>query len=303
MSDMRWESGFKSRARLGGRVAIITGGGRGIGAATAVELAEAGASVVVSARTAEAIQAVAEGIRRGGGKAEAVPTNVADAGQVAALMQRTMDCFGRVDFLIHCAAVLGPIGQRTWEATPRAWREGVAVDLIGLFLVCHAVLPHMLCQGSGRVLSVSSAAGERILPRASAYCAARAGANQFMRILSGELRGTGITANIVYPGIVDTPALQEFRSSFLGDAQGQALIRPRRITPRDASDAAQLLLWLCSPTTKWMNGQVISLDDPSVQRRVATFLNPSAPEEPESHANWASEGAPGERAGMEGWSW
>jgi 3-oxoacyl-[acyl-carrier protein] reductase len=254
---------------LEGRVAIVTGGGKGIGAATAVALARAGAAVTVAARTAAEINVVAQRIRQAGGEALAVSTDITDAKQIQAMVNSTIDAFDRIDFLINCAAVVEPFGQPAWEVDPSAWREPIDVNLTGVFLLCHSVLPHMLQQGSGRLLIVSSSLGELVVPRASAYCAARAGVNHFTRVLAAELLGSGVTANIVYPGIVETEGLQRFRSGLFG---GKSTPLAGRVRTRDPFESAHLLLWLCSPPTAWMTGQIVSIDDPMVQRRMARFL-------------------------------
>jgi 3-oxoacyl-[acyl-carrier protein] reductase len=261
---------------LNGAVSIITGGGRGIGAATAEALAKAGAAVMLAARTTSEIEIIAERIRQTSGEAEAVTTDISDAKQVQRMVQRTIDAYGRIDFLINCAAIAGPAGQPTWEVDPKAWRQAIDVDLFGVFLTCHTVLPLMLRQGSGRVLNVSSGLGELVSPGTSAYSSAKAGVNHFTRVLAAELCGTGVTANVVYPGIVATGiypgvAAVGLRSRLpigrLTEDGPPILRRARR-----PSDVAPLLLWLCGPDTTGMTGEIVRIYDPLVQRRLSSFL-------------------------------
>ncbi|HEV7860313.1 MAG TPA: SDR family oxidoreductase [Pyrinomonadaceae bacterium] len=257
---------------LKGHVAIIAGGGRGIGAATAHVLAQAGASVTVVARTSAEVESVAAEIASADGQALAVPADISDEAQVEAMVRRTIDAFGRIDFLINCAAVTEPLGQPAWEITPAEWQKSIDINLTGVFLLSRAVVGQMLRQGAGRLLIVSSNFSEVVLPRASAYCAARAGVNHFIRVLAAELDGTGVTANIVYPGVVETQGLQAFRSGLSGpNYTSDGTIRRRRT--RDPSEPASLLLWLCSPATSHMTGQVVALGDEVVQRRLERFLN------------------------------
>lgn len=253
---------------LEGKVAIVTGGGRGIGAATAAALARAGAMVTVSARTEEEIEGVAHQIGEAGGSALAVPTDIGDGEQVLAMVDRTVEAFGRIDFLINCAAILEPLGRPAWEVTPEAWRRPIDVDLVGPFLLAHAVVPHMVRQRTGRVINVSSEAGSLTVPRASAYSAARAGANSFIRVLSAELLGTGVTANIVFPGVVETQQLHEFRSGLLGEDRAWGRWQLPAVDP---AGPARMLVWLCSPATAHLTGQVVSWNDPLVQGQLAFF--------------------------------
>jgi NAD(P)-dependent dehydrogenase (short-subunit alcohol dehydrogenase family) len=256
---------------LEGKVAIVTGGGRGIGAATAAIFAQAGAAITVAARTAAEVDAVAQRIRLAGGEALAAVTDISDATQVQTMVQRTIDTFSHIDFLINCAAVVGPLGKLTWESDPKDWQQAINVDLLGVFLISRAVLPHMLRQGAGRLLFVSSPFGELVVPRSGAYSSARSGANHFIRILAAELHGTGVSANIVYPGVADTQGLREFRIGLFGGHSAR-LARPAQ----DPADPARLLLWLCSRATAYMNGQTVVWNDPIVQRRVVNFLRHNA---------------------------
>ena len=259
---------------LEGKVAIVTGGGRGIGAATAADLARAGAMVTVAARTEEEIEAVVHQIGEAGGRALAVPTDIGDGEQVLAMVERTVEAFGRIDFLINCAAILEPLGRPAWEVTPEAWRRTIDVDLVGPFLLAHAVVPHMVRQRTGRVINVSSEVGGGhvlppvTVPRASAYSAARAGANSFIRVLSAELLGTGVTANIVWPGVVETRQLHEFRSGLLGEDRAWGRWQLPAVDP---AGPARMLVWLCSPATAHLTGQVVSWNDPLVQGQLAFF--------------------------------
>jgi len=254
---------------LEGQVAIVTGGGRGIGAATAMTLAQAGAAVTVAARTTATIDAVASRIRHIGGEALAVLTDITDAEQVQAMVQQTIEAFGRIDFLINCAAVIEPVGQPAWEAEPSAWRHAIEIDLTGVFLLIHTVVPHMLRQGSGRLLIVSSPLGEIIWPRISAYSTAKAGVNHFTQVLAAELHGTGVTANVVYPGLVETEGLHKFRSGMFRERH---LAPRRRMRGLNPSEPARLLFWLCSPFTAYMTGRIVAINDPRVQRRLQHFL-------------------------------
>ena len=243
---------------LSGRVAIVTGAAAGIGAAACDELAERGAAVTV-ADVAEGINEVADRIKSSGGAAQAVTTDVSDQGQVEGMVQRTVDEFGRLDFLLNVAAVTGTT-EYVSQADPQAWRQAPTIDLFGTFMPTRFALPHMLEQGSGRVLNVTSGLGYNPTPQTSAYGSSKAGVIHFTRILAMELLGTGVTANAVDPGLVGTALATDIVAGLGGEAGPQW--GPR---PQDPWEPARLLVWLCGPVGSWINGQVVDVNNPIVR--------------------------------------
>lgn len=261
------------QAFLTGKVALITGGGRGIGAATALTLARAGADIAVTARTAPEIERTAEEVRKLGRRAIAVAADVSQPEAVQRVVEETLTELQRIDFLVNNAGIIHPVGK-VWEVDPTAWRYNIAVNLVGVFLTTHAVLPHMLERGSGRIINVSTGAARSVVLGWSAYCAAKAGVDHFTRVVAAELEGSGVTVNAMLPGIVDTEMQAQIRQT-----------DPRRFPElprfqmykqfgmlRDPSQPAQMILWMCSPATEGMNGEILYIDDEDVRRRIARDL-------------------------------
>jgi 3-oxoacyl-[acyl-carrier protein] reductase len=182
---------------LGG-VALVTGGGRGIGAGIARELAVAGMKVAVSARTAEQVEAVAPEI---GGLG--IVADVSSRESVEAMVDRVNGELGSIDLLVANAGISGPSGV-TWEVDPADWWKTLEVNVLGVHLCCRAVLPGMIDRGSGRI--VVTASGAAYLPgaRSTAYPASKAAANRFAEALANELEPHGIPVFPISPGLVKT---------------------------------------------------------------------------------------------------
>ena len=192
---------------LAGRGAVVTGGGRGIGAAVASALAAEGAAVVVTARTAGEIEAVAGGLRKRGAAAHAVVCDVTDPASIAALAVRAREHLGQVDILVNNAgiAVSAPFQRVTleqWEAVHR-------VNATGPLLVTQAFLPGMVERGWGRIVNVASIASHVGARYITAYAASKHALIGMTRCLADELGGTGVTVNAVCPSYVDTPMTDE----------------------------------------------------------------------------------------------
>jgi clavulanate-9-aldehyde reducatase len=202
-------------ADLHGRVAAITGASSGIGEATALALHRAGAAVALAARRSDRIEALAERIEADGGRAVALPTDVADEGQARGFVEQAHERLGRLDVLVNNAGVmlLGPVEGADVEE----WRRMIDVNVFGVLYCVHAALPLMREQGGGHIVNVSSIAGRRAAIGAAVYNLTKFGLTGFSEGLRQEALGAGVRVTAIEPGWVDTelqghntdPAVQE----------------------------------------------------------------------------------------------
>lgn len=247
---------------LSGQAAIVTGASRGIGAATARALAEAGAAVVLAARSMDRIETVAREIRHAGGTTETVRCDVSRWPDVEHAVEVCRERFGRVDILVNNAGVIDPIGSLS-DSDPAAWRHATDVNFIGVYHGLRAVLPAMKAQGAGTIVNVSSGAAHAPLDGWSHYCAAKAGAHMLTRAADLECRAGGVTVVGLSPGTVATDMQKAIKSSGINP-----------VSRLDWSDhippewPARAILWLCGPDGRDFAGEEVSLRDETVRRRV-----------------------------------
>ena len=242
------------RFRLDGKVALVTGGGRGIGQAIALAFAEQGADIVVAARTETEIDATATAARKLGRQALAVPCDVTDAAQLDALVQRTLGELGRIDLLVNNAGGFPPMPFLDTDLP--SWEWCFKFNLTSAYLLTRACLPHMLEHDGGVVLNVSSAAGRIIQKGFVAYGTAKAALAFMTRQLAAEF-APRVRLNALAVGAVSTSALAPFLTDEIR-AQMEALTPMGRIgTVEDIATAA---LWLCTPAGGWVTGKVVEVD-------------------------------------------
>jgi NADP-dependent 3-hydroxy acid dehydrogenase YdfG len=189
---------------LAGKVAIIVGSSSGMGRATAVRFAREGAAVVMAARSAEALEALAEEIGREGGRAVAVPTDVQDGAAVDRLIARAREAFGRIDTLVYATGTNIP--DRSLERLTReTWQEMLATNLTGAFYCTQAVLPTMREQGDGLILYLSTGAVQKPDVSGVAYQASKHGMVGLAHGTMQEEKARGIRTTVIFPGLTDTP--------------------------------------------------------------------------------------------------
>jgi 3-oxoacyl-[acyl-carrier protein] reductase len=188
---------------LNGRITLVTGGGRGIGAAIALKLASLGATTIVCGRTLARLQHTAGQIRSAGGQGEAMACDVADWNSVTALAERIQKAFGRLDILVNNAAI-STFGGPLHTMPPEKWDPVLNTNLRGVFYMIRAFASMMISAGGGDIVNISSLAGKNALPNGAAYSASKWGLNGLSYSVAEELRGHNIRVSIVCPGSTHT---------------------------------------------------------------------------------------------------
>lgn len=247
---------------LAGLVAIVTGASRGIGAAAAHAVAQAGAAVILAARDGAAAARVADAIVARGGLAAGLACDVADCTSVEALIEDTNRRFGAVDILVNNAGVIEPIGLVS-QSDPADWARNIAVNLLGPYHVIRAALPQMLAAGRGTIVNVSSGAAHHPLEGWSAYCSAKAGLAMLTRSLALETVGSGIQVFGLSPGVIDTEMQATIRASSIN-----RISRLRRADLAPVDDPAAAIVYLCTEAAADLAGTEVSLGDGEFRRRI-----------------------------------
>lgn len=194
--------------KLEGKVAIVTGGGGGIGRAIALRYTREGAVVVVAGPTKEKIKSVEKEILDCGGRALAVPTDVAEESDVERMVAAALSAFGRIDILVNNAGVAGPTALVP-DVNREDWDRTFAINLTGAFLCAKHVLPHLLERRSGCIINITSIAGLQAYAYRSPYCASKWGMIGLTQTLAQEAGQYGITANAIAPGPVRGPRIEQ----------------------------------------------------------------------------------------------
>jgi len=259
---------------LEGKVAIVTGAGRGIGKSIALTFAEAGADVVSVARTKQEIDQTTEEVRQMGRKGLAIPTDMTKAEQVERMVEGSVQEFGKIDILVNNAGMVlikpmvpapgfRPIGAdpMTDLSTPISedeWHRVIDLNLTAIFLCCRAVGPHMIKQGKGKIINITSGFASKVAPHRVPYAASKAAVAMFTKSLALEWARFNINVNAIGPGLIRTDQSEAF---FQDEALLQGLLKSlplRRVG--EAREVALLAVYLASDASNNMTGQNIYID-------------------------------------------
>lgn len=237
--------------KLTGKVALVTGAGRNLGKTIALHLAEAGADVAATSRTISEIQQTEKEIKKMGQRGLAIQMDVTDFGQVQKGVEKIISEFGRIDILINNAA--SRCSKPILETTIEEWRNVIDSILTGAFFCCKAAGPHMIRQGAGRVINISSRLGLQGMANRVAYCAGKGALVQLTRALALEWAPYNILVNSVAPGLINTePAAKAIQEGKPAEIPLKRAGEPEEI--------ASLVVYLASDACTYMTGEVILVD-------------------------------------------
>ncbi|CAM2195257.1 2-dehydro-3-deoxy-L-rhamnonate dehydrogenase (NAD(+)) [Paraburkholderia kururiensis] len=238
---------------LNGRVMVITGGARGIGYAVAERALRSGAAVALWDIDADRLESSRRELAELG-TVSAVTVELTDERSVDAATQQTVRDHGGIHVLINCAGITGGNGL-TWELEPEVWRRVIDVNLIGPYLTCRAVVPHMLKEGYGRIVNIASVAGKEGNPNASHYSASKAGLIGLTKSLGKELAAKNILVNAVTPAAAKTEIFDSMSQQHI-DYMLSKIPMNRFLMP---DEAASLIVWLSSEDCAFSTGSVFDL--------------------------------------------
>jgi 2-dehydro-3-deoxy-L-rhamnonate dehydrogenase (NAD+) len=242
-----------NRIELHGQTAIVTGAARGIGLAIVQRLLASGARCSLWDVDQAALDKAGQ-LLAGQGELQGVSVDVTRADAIQLAVDSTLARFGSIDILVNNAGIAG-VSRNLWECTPEEWFQVINIDLLGVFLCCRAVVPHMLRKGCGRIVNIASIAGKEGNPKASHYSAAKAGVIGLTKSLGKELAQSGILVNCITPAVVETDILKQLTPEHI--AYMLAKIPMGRTGLKE--EIAALVAWLCSAECSFSTGAVFDV--------------------------------------------
>jgi meso-butanediol dehydrogenase/(S,S)-butanediol dehydrogenase/diacetyl reductase len=242
--------------RLKDKVAIITGGGSGIGRASAELFAREGAKVVVADFNEKAGQEAVAAIRQAGGEAIFVPVDVSDSAQVQRLVDTTLQAYGGIDILVNNAGIL--LFGTALDTSLQDWERVIAINLTGTFLLSKAVLPHMIARGGGSIVNLTSSTGAHdAAANTVAYVTSKGGVALLTRAMAIDHAKHNVRVNAVAPGPTDTPMLRDAMSPEQLDAFAATFPMGRLGRPEEV---ARAILFLASDEASFVTGAILAVD-------------------------------------------
>ena len=236
-----------------GKIALVTGSGRGIGKAIAQKLSEIGATIVIN-DVSDSAELTAQEIRASGKASLFIKGSVSSSQEVNSMMEKIISTFGRIDILVNNAGITRD--QLTLRMTDEEWDAVMAVNLKGVFLCTRAALKYMMKQRGGRIINISSISGITGNPGQVNYCAAKAGIIGITKTVSKEMASRGITVNAIAPGFIETDMTQKL-SDKLKEEFSRRIPAGYFGTPRDVAEA---VAFLTSDEARYITGQVLCVD-------------------------------------------
>ncbi len=243
--------------KLSGKVAIITGASKGIGKGIAIRYAQEGASVVLASRSMDLLSAISEQIRKAGGKALALEADVSRYESVQAMVNKSVEHFGRLDIMVNNAgiAMAGP----SEDLSPKDWQSALDTDLSGVFYGCQCAARKMIPQGGGCIINITSVYGLVAAPGRAGYCASKAACNMLTKVLAIEWAKKNIRVNAIAPGY--------FRTELVQGVIDKGMLPLGAIEKRtplgrigEVQDLLGLAVYLASDESSYMTGSVVNID-------------------------------------------
>lgn len=247
---------------LAGKVAIITGGTRGLGLAIATEYARAGASVVVASRSQAAVDSAVERLRESGAQASGIACNASDLAQVQSLAAHAIGAFGRIDLWVNNAGISGTYGP-TLHLPPERFMEIIQTNIVGVYYGSITAMDQFIRQGSGKLINLLGRGDRRPVPLQNAYASSKAWVRSFTLALAKEYQHSGIGVYAFNPGLVLTELLAnvDVAPGYEGRVQGLEVVMRLWANPPEV--AARKALWLASPATDGRTGLEIHVLTPA----------------------------------------